>query len=218
VLLSAAIAGVSAVAGGVELYRVFFARVLPSEYFAGAYFRNQGFDGFFARLLTRNDYVHSLGNHPGAAHVAALIAGLAVLAATYFVLWRYGSGEPLRYDLGYGLCFAAALLFQAKSYEHHAVVLLFCFLFMFEAIVYYTPDRRWLLRSMCLSFAVWSFLLTLESEYLKLPRSAVMNLLFSAKFMATLVLWGCCAYWVVVTRLGAVPRTRAAKTLAASGQ
>ena len=205
-LFIAGFVGATAAAGGVELYRLFFGSVLPSQYFAGAYFRNQGFEGFFSRLLTHNDYVQSLVNDPGAAHTAALIAGLAVLALTYFVLWRGRSKEPLHYDLGYGLCLAAALLFQAKSYEHHAVVLLFSFLFMFEALTYCDSGRQWLLTVVCLSFAIWSFLLTLESEYLKLPKSVVMNALFSAKFLATLALWTSGTYLLAVARPRAVPK------------
>jgi alpha-1,2-mannosyltransferase len=199
-LLTALLAGLTAAVGGIDLYRLFFGRVLPSQYFAGAYFRNQGFEGFFSRLLTHNNYVHSLGHNPVAAHVAALIAGLVVVAFTYFVLWRYRSKELLQYDLGYGMCLAAALLFQAKSYEHHAVLLLFSFLFTFEALTYYGTNRQWLLTTVCLSFAVWSFLLTLESEYLKLPKSVIMNALFSAKFFATLALWVVGVYLVAVVR------------------
>ena len=192
--------GATAAFGGTEMYRLYFSSVLPRQYFAGAYFANQGFEGFFTRLFTHNDYVHSLGDYPGAAHVAALVAGLTVLASTYLVTWKHSSKEPSSYDLGYGLCLAGALLFQAKSYEHHAVMLLFLFLFLFEALLYCGADRQRLLAVVCLSFAVWSFLLTSESEYMKLPKLAIMNVLFSAKFMATLALWACGIYWIAVAR------------------
>jgi hypothetical protein len=193
-------AGATAAAGGTDLYRLYFGRVLPGQYLAGAYFVNQGFDGFFARLLTQNEYVHSLADNAGVAHVMALIAGLAVVALTYLVVWRRGQKETSWYDLGYGLCLAAAFLFQAKAYEHHAVTLLCAFLFMFEALVYHGGNRKGLLTVVCLSFAVWSFMLTSGADYMRLPKSVVMNVFFSAKFLATLALWMAGMYMLASAR------------------
>lgn len=183
------LAVLTAAAGGLDLYHLFLSKVLPSQYFAGAYYRNQGFDGFFTRLLTQNGYVQSLGDHPVLARILASIAGVVVVAVTYLVTSRRAADESVRYDLGYSLCLVAALLFQAKSYEHHAVLLLFCFLFVFEVLAYGQPDRRRLLMLVFLCFAVWAFMLTLDSEYEKLPKFVVLNLLYSGKFLATLVLW-----------------------------
>ena len=190
----AVIAGLTAGAGGPALYLHYFRVILPSQYEAGAYFRNQGLGGFFARLLTTNEYVHSLGNHPALARFLTLAAGLVVLAVTFLAMrWRQRT-EPnsLRYDLEYGSCFVAALLFLSKSYDHMGMVLLFAFLFLFEALVYTTRKTDWMLALLFSCFAVRSFVLTLESEWYKLPTSLLANPLFSIHFFAMLATWVIC--------------------------
>lgn len=186
------IAAISVAVGGLGLHEMYFNKVLPQQYFAGAYFRNQGFSGFFDRLLTRNDCVPSLGHFPRLAHLLSLAAGLVVLAATYVSVGSRSRAGSLHYDLGFAACFVAALLFQAKSYENHHVFLLPAFLFSFEALTYQHRSGRLLPLLLTLSFCVWSFLLKLEVEYEKLPRTILLNPMFSAKFFATLMLWTVC--------------------------
>jgi len=203
-LMIVLIAGATAAMGGLDLFGLYLSKILPSQYSAGAYFANQGFDGFFTRLLVRNEYVNSLGDSPAAAHVAALGSGLLVVALTYAVARLRFSQEQPWYDLGFSLCLVAALLFQAKSYEHHAVISLFAYLVMIEALAYENSGQKWLLVVVCFSFAVWSFLLTSGADYLKLPRSVVMNALFSAKFLATLALWTASMCLLLVAHRSAV--------------
>lgn len=199
-LFVAVIAAISVAVGGLGLHEMYFSRVLPQQYFAGPYFRNQGFSGFFERLLTRHEYTPSLGHFPRLAHLLSLAAGLAVLAATYVSAGTKARAGSLRYDLGFATCLTAALLFQSKSYEHQHVFLLPAFLFSFETLVYRHRGGRALPMLLGLSFSIWSFLLKLEFEYKRLPRTILLNPMFSVKFFATLMLWAVCVRLLTSTR------------------
>jgi hypothetical protein len=187
-VLSAVLAAIPAVLGGPGLYATFVRDVLPVNYSAGSYFRNQGIEGLVSRLFAANEYVQPVGDWPGLVRPLALGAGLVVLAVTFFYVWRAVRRGQSSLDVDFAVFLAASLLFQAKSYEHHAVALLFLFLFVFEQLVF-EQQRTPLLAVLLASFAVWTFLLTREVDYEKLPRFVFMQPVFSAKFFATLAAW-----------------------------
>jgi hypothetical protein len=183
------LAAVPLALGGAGLYGVFIRQTLPAVYSGGAYFRNQGFDGFYSRLLTDNQYVRPLANNPGLARLLTMASGAAVLVATGVAVARKAARGSLGHDLQFAACLAASLLFLSKSYEHYALLLLPAFLFAFESLASRQQLRRWPLAGVAACYWTWAVVLSRESEYLKLPRSAWANPLYSVKFAATLVVW-----------------------------
>jgi alpha-1,2-mannosyltransferase len=178
---------------GLGLYINYVSKVVPGQTDGGAFYRNQGFSGFFARLLTDNAYVHSLGNWPVLAHVLSTASGVLVLAAALWVAARR-AGHYRVGKLEFGLCLTATLLALPKSWEHYSVLLLFAYLAIFRIL----QDTREVPRAATLltflSFCVWTFLLPTGVDYARLPHSILMQPLFSVKCVATLMLFVACVW------------------------
>lgn len=183
---------VTAILCGIEPWRMFIQEVLPEQYSGGAWVRNQGFHGFFSRLLVTNDFVGSFGDHPFAARVLSTTFAVAALAAAATVAARRPSPvHPLRIDLVFGLLFTTALLALAKSWEHYGIFLLPSYLFLYEWLRFESGNGVKTAFALLLSFSVWAFILTAGTDYAALPTHPLANLIFSAKFFATLTLFVC---------------------------
>lgn len=169
-----------------HLYVTFFTQVLPEQFSGGAWIRNQGFVGFFSRLLTSNEYVRSLGNYPGLAHGLSIFFSLCVLISSLICTWKNKNS----YELQYAIYFVTALLVLAKSWEHYGMFLLFSYFYLFEDLIYRRFSKRRLFL-ICVSFCIWAFIQTTGLECYELPQNLLMTLLISSKLMATLVLWFC---------------------------
>lgn len=193
--------GLSMVVLDLKLYTFFFEEVLPGSVLSGAFYRNQGFVAFFSRLFTQNPYVESIGHYPNTALFLALAA--SIIAMSVALLCTRGSRDSgtFRYDVEYGLYFVVIILVLGKSWEHGATFLLFSYLFLFEFLVYEYykhPKGQFVLFFISLSFCIWSFVLTSDSEYEKLFSfdNVLMNLIISSKFFATLLLF-ICNIWIL---------------------
>lgn len=203
ILFSALIAGLIGILGSPQLYLHYFGTILPRQYDAGAYFSNQGFGGFFSRLLTENPYVRSLGDYPDLARLLTALTGLLLIALTLLILWQNRSEPRLipTYDLEYSLCLTAALIVMPKSYEHMGVILLPAFLFTFENLIYRPGADKRLLILLFISFIIRAFIFLSESDWSKMPNFLLTNPLFSIHLFANLLLWA-----VIITTLRLKPR------------
>src|SRR5947209_12638241 len=180
---------------GTRLWSTYLNDVLPHQASGGANYRNQGFEGFFDRLLTRNGIVASFGAHGTLATTLTIACGVALVAAAAWIARRPAPRRSDRYALEYALFLAVAVVCAPKSWEHYAVLLLPGFALAFVAL--FGPGRR--VRPLSLATAValsvscvaWAFLLQTGSDYASLPHGRVANLLFSLKFLASLILIGC---------------------------
>jgi hypothetical protein len=179
-----------------SLYITWVSQVLPREASGGAYYRNQGLPGLFSRLLTENPYAHALVNRPGLAGELGVLAGALVLIAALWVAGRR-HGNGCHNDIEFGLCFAATLLALPKSWEHYALLLLFAYLAVFRMVFHGKSIPRVPLLLTFLSFCVWTFLLPTGTDYAQLPHSVLMQPLFSAKCLATLMLFVACV-WILL--------------------
>ncbi|MEF9475647.1 MAG: DUF2029 domain-containing protein [Candidatus Mariimomonas ferrooxydans] len=185
----------------IKLFRIFFKEVLPREAFVGAFYRSQGFLGFFSRLLTENRFVQSIGHYPNLAYFLTVASSVIVIFAAVLCTRRKPDLGTFRYEIEYGMYFVVTLLILAKSWEHFAIFLLFSYLYLFEFLVYqrYENSRRQLvLFFIALSFCIWTFLITAESEYIKFLSldNFLVTFIFSAKFLATLILL-ICNFWIL---------------------
>ncbi len=171
-----------------SLYITYVSQVLPQKVEGGAFYRNQGFSGLFARLLTDNIYVNALANRPALAHGLSSLAGALVLVAALGVAARHGSNAS-SIDLDFGLCLVATLLALPKSYEHYAIVLLFAYFAIIRLVSHAQAVPLTPILLTFLSFCIWTLLLTQGTDYTQLPRSALTQPLFSAKCLATALLF-----------------------------
>ncbi len=169
-----------------NLYVTFFTQVLPDQFSGGPWIRNQGFIGFFSRLLTSNEYVKFLGDYPHWAYGFSLGCSLLVLGATFFYTWK----NQASYEIQYGVYFVAALLVLAKSWEHYGMFLLFSYLYLVEYLIYEHFSKR-VLFLILVSFCIWAFIQTSGNECYQLPKNVFVTLMCSLKFFATLLLWFC---------------------------
>jgi hypothetical protein len=169
-----------------SLYLYYISQVLPHQSDGGAFYRNQGMGGLFARLLSSNDYVNALANSPALARELGILAGAFVLVVALYVAARRGG--RLIGDLEFGMCLVATVLALPKSYEHYAVLLLFAYFAILRLVAYAQAVPRVPLLLTFLSFCFWTFLLSAGTDYAQLPRSIVMQPLFSAKCLATAML------------------------------
>ena len=202
--------GVSAIFLDINLYVTFLSDVLPGMASAGGFYRSQGLLAFFLRLLTENQAVKSIGNYPGTANFLYMASSGIVMLSALFVTRRQRDAGTLRYDMEYGLYFVVALLVMSKSWQHYAIFLLISYLYIFEFLVYQhyeNPRKEFIMFLVFLSFCIWAFMLTSDSEYEKLFSfdSIIMNLLVSSKFIATLLLF-ISNIWILRRKAeGAVP-------------
>jgi hypothetical protein len=164
-LFTVALALIPAILGGSGLISLFFGRALPGAYSGGAYYRNQGFAGFFSRLLTNNEYVAPLVNQPELARILTAIAGATVLLVTIVLCLRKAPPGSRLYEFQFAACLIAALLFLDKSYETYAAMLLPAFLLAFEEYGLEQNDGRLRLTLVCVCFCIWAFVLNRELEY-----------------------------------------------------
>ncbi len=188
--------GVSAIFLDINLYVTFLKDILPEMASAGGFYRSQGLLAFFLRLLTENQSVKSLGHYPEAANFLYLASSGIVMLSVLFITRRQRDAGTLRYDIEYGLFFVATLLILSKSWQHYAIFLLISYLYVFEFLAYQcyeNPRKEFIMFLLLLSFCIWAFMLTSDSEYEKLLSfdSIIMNLLVSSKFIATLLLFAC---------------------------
>ncbi len=188
--------GVSAIFLDINLYVTFFREILPAQASAGGFYRSQGLLSFFLRLLTETQSAKSLGNYPATANFLYLASSIVVTGAALFTTRRKPDAGTLRYDMEYGLYFVVILLILSKSWQHYAIFLLISYLYLFEFLVYQRDEnsgKQFMLFSVLLSFCIWAFMLTSDSEYEKLFsfRNILMNLVISSKFFATLILFVC---------------------------
>jgi hypothetical protein len=183
------------------LYRRYLLQVLPRQVEAGAFYRNQGLAGLFARLLTANAYVNALGNWPALARALGIIGSAFVVIAALWVAARRG-GNRCTYDLEFGLCLVATLLALSKSYEHYAVMLLFAYFAILKFVAYARNVPRASLLLVFLSFCTWTFVLPQDIDYQKLPRSILMQPFFSAKCLATAMLFVACVWFLLKSDQG----------------
>ncbi len=171
-----------------SMYVSYISQVLPRQSEGGAFYRNQGLSGLCARLLSSNDYVKALTNSPALARGLGVVAGVFVLVGALYVAARRGGGR-LTGDLEFGLCLVATLLALPKSWEHYAVLLLFAYFAILRLVAYAQPVPRAPLLLTFLSFCIWTILLPQGTDYTQLPRSILMQPLFSAKCLATAMLF-----------------------------
>jgi hypothetical protein len=175
------------------LYTTYFGKVLPEKVSGGAFYRNQGFEGFSLRLLTFNEHTKAVTNSPMAAVVLARsLAVLALLIVLVLTRKRTPAGT-LRYEIEFGMYFVAAMLAVPKAWEHMALFLLLAYFPLIDYLVRKRNGRSILLFLVMVSLCVWALLLTTGGDYGALPRSLLGNLSMSVKFFATLLLFGCCA-------------------------
>jgi alpha-1,2-mannosyltransferase len=179
-----------------SLYVTYMSQVLPRLAEGGAFYRNQGLGGLFARLLTDNDYVNALANWPALARGLGALAGVLVLVAALYVAARRG-GRRSTVDLEFGLCLVATLLALSKSWEHYGVLLLFPYLAILRLVAHAQAVPRGPVLLAFLSFCVWTFLLPQGTDYTQLPRSILMQPLFSAKCLATAMLFVACVWFLL---------------------
>jgi uncharacterized membrane protein len=174
-----------------ELWGTFFSDVLPVQYSGGAWVRNQGFVGFFTRLLSQNPHVEPLDNAPDLARILAILASTITLISILLCTTREPDQGTFRYEIEFGCYFVAALLVLAKSWEHLGMFLLFSYLYLFDYLTCKYTGKRNPLFLVISSYCVWTFVLTTGIEYEQLPRHVLMNFIISSKFFATLILFGC---------------------------
>jgi hypothetical protein len=91
----------------------------------------------------------------------------------------------------HGFTGAVMLLILCKSWEHYAVFLLLPYLLLIEYVLFTDPRRMTLFFLAALSFCIRSFAFTTTVELLHLPKHPVMNVILSAPFISTLVVFGC---------------------------
>jgi hypothetical protein len=178
-----------------RLYVAYVSQVLPRQIEGGAFWRNQGLGGLFARLLTANEYVHPLANSPTLARGLGAFAGVLVLVVALYLVARRGAGRCTG-DLEFGLCLVATLLALSKSWEYYAIMLLFAYFAILKLVAYSRAVPRVPLLLVFLSFCVWTFVLPQDIDYQKLPHSILMQPLFSAKCLATVMLFVACLWFL----------------------
>jgi len=175
---------------GTGPYKSYLADVLLQQSEGGAFYRNQGLAGALARLLTDNGYVHAIANDPFLARSLALGGGVLLLVVALAVAARAGGGD----DVAFGFVWAATLLALPKSWEHYGGLLLFAYLAVTRRVLRQAPVPRGPLFLVFFSFCVWTFLLPTGSDYEQLPRSVGFQPVFSAKFLATALLFAACVW------------------------
>jgi hypothetical protein len=201
--VSAVVLGaVSLTACHTSLYVTYMSQVLPRQADAGAFYRNQGLPGLFARLLTDNGYVNSLGNWPSLAHVLGALAGMSVLVTALWMAARHNTNATG--DLEFGLFLVATLLALPKSYEHYGLLLLFAYFAILRLVAYAQAVPRGPLLLTFLSFCVWTILLSQGTDYTQLPRNILMQPLFSAKCLATVMLFAACVWFLLESGRGTI--------------
>lgn len=186
-----------------SLYRTFLLQVLPGRVGLVAFYRNQGLSGLFARLLTYNGYVNALANRPALARGLGVLVGVLVLVAALCVAARHGGRRPTG-DLEFGLCLVATLLALPRCWEHYGVLLLFAYLAILRLVAHAQAVPRAPLLLAFLSFCVWTFLLPAGTDYAQLPRSILMQPLFSAKCLATVMLFVACVWFSLRSDQGSI--------------
>lgn len=186
-----------------RLYITYFSQVLPREAGGGAFYRNQGLSGLFARLLTANEYVHALANQPALASGLGVFAGAVVLVAALWLAARRDGGRSAG-DLEFGLCLVATLLALPKSWEHYGILLLFAYLAILRLVAHARAVPRAPLLLTFLSFCIWTILLPQGTDYAQLPHSVLMQPLFSAKCLATAMLFVACVWFLLVSDEGTI--------------
>ena len=196
-----------------SLYVTYLTQVLPRQTDGGAYYRNQGLGGFFARLLTHNDYVNALTNSPALARGLGLLTGAFVLLVALAVAARRGK-DRLKFDLEFGLCLVATVLALPKSWEHYGVLLLLAYLAILRLVAYAPGVPPVPLLLTFLSFFVWTFLLPQGTDYTQLPHSILMQPLFSAKCLATAMLFVSSVWFVLASRVRSEVTTHQAPRIA----
>jgi hypothetical protein len=188
-----------------RLYGTYLSEVLPRQTDGGAFYRNQGLGGLFARLLTTNECVPPVTNRPAAAHWLTILGGAAVLVSALAVAAHKGPRSPGG-DLEFATCLVAALLALPKSWEHYGVMLLFAYLALYRRALDAPGLPRVPLLLTLISFCVWTFLLPLGTDYEQLPKSLLMQPLFSAKCAATALLFAACL-WILLRPAARVQET-----------
>jgi len=178
-----------------SVYVTYVSQVLPRQIEGGAFWRNQGLGGLFARLLTENEYVQPLANSPTLARALAALTGLFVLGAALWLIARRNRSAPD--DLQFGLLMVATLLALSKSWEYYAVMLLFAYFAILKRVAYARDAPRAPLLLVFLSFCIWTFVLPQDIDYQKLPHSILMQPLFSAKCLATAMLFVACMWFLL---------------------
>jgi len=183
-----------------SLYGDYFAKTLPAKTSGGeALYRAQGFEGFFSRLLTSNDYTKAIADRPVIAkYLARGFGALGLLIAVLLTSRKAGRGT-FRYEIEYGIYLAAAFLAMPTAWEHQAVFLLFLYVPLLDYLLIRKTGARAMLFFILASFCVWSFVLTRGHEYESLPHNLVGNVVMSAKFYATVILF-CSAAIVLLGR------------------
>lgn len=92
--------------------------VIPSS--PTAYPPNQSVFGFFARLLTTNEYAPALANLPAVGYALALFAAGALILLAAYLTWP--RRRPDTFALGAGLVLVTFSLIAPASWYHHAVI------------------------------------------------------------------------------------------------
>jgi hypothetical protein len=168
-----------------QMYEDWACKVVPKQMPTHTTFRNQSIAGTLARCLTPNRFAEPVCEAPAAAAWGARVLVLATLALALAATGtRDDAGSP-RFDVEYGLYFMLPMLVVAKAWEHYGMLLLPAYLAAFEHFAFERSKRPWLLGVVCLSYAVWGFVLNLGLEYHQLPKHWVMQPVFASKFLAT---------------------------------
>jgi alpha-1,2-mannosyltransferase len=197
-----ALGAISLIVCDPRLYVTYFTQVLPRETGGGAFYRNQGLSGLLSRLLTQNDYVSALANWPGLARGMGVLAGILVLLAALWVAARRGGSRTS--DMEFGLYLVATLLALPKSWEHYGVFLLFAYFAVLRLVVHARALPRAPMLLTFLSFCIWTILLPQGTDYTQLPHSVLMQPLFSAKCLATAMLFVACVWFLLGSAQGTI--------------
>ncbi|MCU1461227.1 MAG: hypothetical protein JWO37_1302 [Acidimicrobiales bacterium] len=180
---------------GWNVWHTYLTKVVPEHNKVNVWVRNQSISGFLGRLLIKNPYVKSLGDHPSAAHALGTALGLAVLLVVVVFVVR-GRGPRLDTNLEWATFLATAVLILSTSWEHYAIFLLPAFFVVGEHVAARVRDGTRHVEVIAflaaVAFSVWAFVLKTGAEYLALPKSLVANPIYSVKFFATVLLVGCC--------------------------
>jgi hypothetical protein len=189
----AAVAGVAALVAltlpwfPLSTYADYVTRVLPEGYSGGSWVRNQGLHGVLIRLLADNPYVTPLVRAPALVGPVSALGGLVVLGILVAATRRPTPPASRRFAIEFGLFLVAALLVLSKSWEHYGIFLLPAFFLIGEDRIERFDAAS--LFPIAASFSVWAFLFTAGAEYRALPRTALAQPLFAAKFLATATLF-----------------------------
>jgi hypothetical protein len=159
-----------------------------------AFFHNQSFHGFFARIFTNNYWSTPFVNNNLLYKFSAYFASLLFLVAALFVSRKPISRKSPRFNLELSLFIILSLLISAISWEHHFTIMLFAYVALFFWFVNKkTSIYIWLLTF--ISFAV----IAIQSYYwAPIFHQGILLLVTGIKLYAAVLLFIVIAYILIL--------------------